>query len=150
MGKYLKVLLISLFVLLVVFAAMADRPIVSKMIGGVQLAPYLRLAGLLGLVIAVFLAWGYKRRIEASQKFVRAQEVLDQAEEKAERLKRESERLEQDLKADYEQKKLDLDELISEMKHDYEERLMALKEQNIELKESVGKLMRIVKKSKVS
>ena len=150
MGKYLKVLVISLFVLLVVFAAVADRPIVSKMIGGVPLGPYLRLAGLLGLVVAVFLAWGYKRRIEASQKFIRAQEVLDQAGEKAERLKRESERLEQDLKAQYEKKKLDLDERISEMKHDYEERLMALKEQNIELKESVGKLMRIAKKSKAS
>lgn len=150
MGKTAKVLLFTLIVLLVVFAAIAEKPFLTKLMGGLQLAPYLRLAGLLGLVIAVFLAWGYKRRIEASQKFIRAQEVLDQAGEKAERSKQASERLEEDLKAEYQRKKVALDERISDMKHDYEERIRELKEQNIELKESVGKLMQMVKKGKAS
>lgn len=150
MYKYLKIFVIMLFVLLVVFGAIADRPVVEQFFGGLHLAPYLRAISILGMVVAVFLAWGYKRKIEASQKYVRAQEILTEAGEKAERAKRESERLEEKRQADYEQKKIDLDEQISQMKQTYEERIRALKEQNIALKESVGKLMQMVKKNKVS
>lgn len=150
MKPLFKVIVLTLFVLLVVFAALADHPIVSTMTGGVPLGPYLRLGGLLGLIIAVFLAWGRKRRIEASQKFVRAQEVLDQAGRKAEKLKKESERLEKELRAEYDRKKADLDERITRMKQAYEDEIRALKERNIELKESVGKLMGMVKKNKRS
>lgn len=150
MKPVMKVIVLTLFVLLVIFAAFADSPVVSKMMGGVPLAPYLRLVGLLGMVIAVFLAWGYKRKIESSQKFVRAQEVLDQAGRKAQRFKQECVRLERDLKAEYERKNADLDESIDRMKHEYEEQIRSLKERNIELKESVGKLMRMVKKNKTS
>ena len=150
MGKFLKVILITLFVSLVVFAAIAERPIAVKLMTGLNLALYLRLVVLLGLVIAVFLSWGYKRKIEASQKYVRAQEIVDQAGEKAERAKRENERMEEKLKAEYDQKKLNLDEQLLQMRHEYEERIRGLKEQNIELKESVGKLMHLVKKNKVS
>ncbi len=146
MGKYVKILSITLFVLLVVFAAIADRPIISKLLNGLQLAPYLRLVSILGLIVAVFLAWGYKRKIEASQKFVRAQEVLDQAGEKAERSKKECERLELNLKAEYERKRTDLDANLSKIKDEYEERLRLLKEQNMELKESVAELMQRLKK----
>ena len=79
MGKSIKVIFITLFVSLVIFAAIADRPIVEQLLGGLHLAPYLRIISVLGLIIAVFTAWGYKRKIEASQKIVRAQEILTQA-----------------------------------------------------------------------
>ena len=150
MGKSIKVIFITLFVSLVIFAAIADRPIVEQLLGGLHLAPYLRIISVLGLIIAVFTAWGYKRKIEASQKIVRAQEILTQAGEKEERAKQESQRLEEKLKADYEQKKMLLEEQASQMKKEYEERMRTLKEQNIALKESVGKLMQMVKKNKVS
>ncbi len=149
MGKSLKVVLTTLFVSLVVFAAIADSSIAVKLMDGLNLALYLRLVALLGLIIAVFLAWGYKRKLEASQKYVHAQEILDQAGEKAERTKRQNERMAEKLKVEYDQKKMGLDEHILQMKHEYEERIRGLKEQNIELKESVGKLMHLVKKNKV-
>jgi len=146
--KILKILLIILFLSLVVFAAIVDRLAIETVLGGLRPGPYLRLISVLGMFVAVFLSWGYKRKIEASQKYVRAQEVLTQADQRSEQARLESERLEKRLIAEYEQKKMGLDEQLLQLKQEYEERIMALKEQNMALKESVGKLMKMVRKAK--
>jgi len=148
--KILKILLMILFLSLVVFAAIVDRLAIETVLGGLRPGPYLRLIGVLGMFVAVFLSWGYKRKIEASQKYVRAQEVLTQAGHQAEQARLEGERLEKRLMAEYEQKKTNLDEQLSQLKREHEERISALKEQNMALKESVGKLMKMVRKGKAS
>jgi len=146
--KILKILLMMLFLSLVVFAAIVDRLAIETVLGGLRPGPYLRLIGALGMFVALFLSWGYKRKIEASQKYVRAQEVLTQACQQSEQARLESERLEKRLIAEYEQKKASLDQQLLQLKQEYEERIMALKEQNMALKESVGKLMKMVRKGK--
>ena len=149
MRKILKILLMILFLSLVVFAAIVDRLAIEAVLGGLRPGPYLRLIGVLGMFVAMFLSWGYKRKIEASQKYVRAQEVLTRADQQFEQARLESERLEKRLIAEYEQKKANLDQQLSQLKQEHEERIMALKEQNMALKESVGKLMKMVRKGKV-
>ena len=148
MGKFLKIVLITLLILLVIFAAVADRPLVLKGLKGLNLAIYLRLAGLLGLIFAIFMAWGHKRKIEASQKYQRAGELLAEAEAAAQRKQQACEQFEEERHAFLAQQEKQLDERIVQIENEYKARLRDLKEQNIALKETVGKLMRAVKQLK--
>ncbi|MBI5064086.1 MAG: hypothetical protein HZB87_11665 [Desulfatitalea sp.] len=148
MAKLIKILAIMALVLLVVFSAIADRPMAKEWMGGMDLSLYLRLVAILGLIIALFRAWGYKRKVEASQKYQRAQEVLNQAGISAERKQRAMDELEQRLLAQYAQKEQDLNLAMDQAKADYQNRLMALKEQNMKLKETVANLMQEIKKKK--
>ena len=143
-----KVALIALLFLLVVFSILADLPVGQALKNTLDLGLYLKLISLLGLMIAAFLAWAQKRRIEASQKYRRADEVLSQAQAAFERKKQACDQMDQRLKAAFAQKEQGLDDKIEQVKADYRQRIVALKEQNVELKETVGKLMQALKNEK--
>lgn len=137
-----KTALIALLLLLIVFSVLADLPIGQALKIKLDLRLYLKLVSLLGLLIAVFVTWGYKLRIESSQKYRRADEVLTQAQETFDRKKKACDELEHRLNASFVQKEQALDQHIEEVKAKYQQRILVLKEQNVELKETVGKLMR--------
>lgn len=149
-GKLLKIALITLLVLLVLFAAIADSLMVRNMLGGLNLATYLRFVGILGLIIAAFLAWGHKRKIEASQKYRRAGELLAEAEAVVQRKQQACKQMEDEFKATFDQQKQQLEERIVQIEDQYKARLRDLKGQNIALKETVGKLMDTIKQLKRS
>lgn len=148
MAKPLKIIGAAFLVLLVVFAAIADRPAAKEWTGTMDLSLYLRLVALLALIIAVFRAWGYKREVEASQKYQRAQEVLNQAGVNAERKQRALVELEQRLMAQYAEKEQALNLAMDEAKADFQNRLIALKEQNMKLKDEVAGLIQEIKRKK--
>lgn len=148
MSKWFKIVFITLMILLVVFSIMGDWQVGEALKQGLNLTVYLRLVSICGLFIAVFLAWGYKRGVEASQKYVRANEILAQAEASAERKQKVMDAMEQNLKDAYDAKEQGLDDQINKINTEYQERLKALKEQNLELKETVNKLMATLKRER--
>ena len=150
MKKVLKIFLMSLLLVLVVLAIVAESPVLSNIPDAIHLAFYLRAISLFGLIIAVFAAWGYKRKIEASQKYRRADEILAEAEATAKRKERTNMLLEEKLKADYSQKEKDLQDQMVQIKRKYKKKMMALKTQNIQLKEAVARLMGALKKTRQS
>lgn len=148
MLKLIKIVLIALLVLLVIFAVLADLPKGQALLGQLNLALYLKLISLLGLVIALFVSLGYKHRVDVSQKFRRAKEVLAEAEAKAERQKRSLEQMEANLKKAFAQKEQGLNDQIRETQRGYENRVKVLKKENIELKEALAKMMRVLKRER--
>ncbi len=148
MGKPLKIVLMTLLMVLVIFSILADLPIGKKFQEGLELGMYLKWVSLLGLIIAVFTAWGYRSQIVASQKYRRADEALAKAEETYERKKKACEQMEKQLRSEYDQKKQGVDQEIDAVRQAYKKRLKELKEQNMELKETVGKLMRTLKRER--
>lgn len=148
MRKFVKIVLATLLVLLVVFAVIADLPIGEQVIGHLDLALYLKLISLLGMVIALFFSMGYKQNVSGSHKYRRAKQVLSDAQEKAEQKKEVLEKLEDNLKATYALKEQELNRQINAAQVGYETRLKALKQQNLELKESVAKLTRALKRER--
>jgi len=140
-----KIALIVLLFLLVIFSILTDLPMGQALKNTLDLGLYLKLISLLGLVIAVFLAWAQKRRVEASQKYRHAEEVLAQAQAAFEHKKQACDQMDQRLKATYAQKEQALDDKIGQIRAHYQQQLMVLKEQNMELKETVGKLMNALK-----
>lgn len=150
MAKYLKVAFATFVMLMVLFALAADTRWIKDFSQGLDLAIYIRIASVIGLFIAVFVAWGYKKKIETSQRYLRAQQVMSQAEISAEHKQREICRREEALQAQFDEKERALKDEIQKIKVDYDERLSALKEQNMQLKETVAKLMQAVRKRKES
>lgn len=148
MRKSIKIIMVTVLMLLVFFSIFADLPIGQELQKGMDLGLYLKLVSLLGLLIAVFLAWGYRSEVVASQKYRRADEVISQAEETFERKKKACDQMEKQLQARYDEKSKGLDAQIDEVKKAYKKRLKELKEQNMELKETVGKLMRTLKQER--
>ncbi len=145
MRMLLKIIAVFLVLSLVVFSIVADMSVGRKLLKGLDLGVYLRLASLISLVIAASLAWGYKRRVEASQKYRRADEALAQAEETVARKLRAVEAAEARLKESFAQKEKGVDEQIGHATAELRQRIKVLKQQNLELKETVGKLMRTLK-----
>ncbi len=135
-------------ILLVIFSIMGDMPVGQVLQRSLNLTVYLRLASICGLLIAVFLSWGYKRNVEASQKFVRANEIVSQAEASAVRKQEVLAHMEQKLKDAYAAKEQGLDDQINQIQAGYQGRLKALQEQNMELKETVSKLMSTLKRER--
>ncbi len=135
-------------ILLVIFSIMGDMPVGQVLQRSLNLTVYLRLASICGLLIAVFLSWGYKRNVEASQKFVRANEIVSQAEASAVRKQEVLDHMEQKLKDAYAVKEQGLDDQINQIQSGYQGRLKALQEQNMELKETVSKLMSALKRER--
>lgn len=148
MRKQLKIVLFTILMLLVVFSILADLPIVQRFQKGIELGTYLKLVSLLGLLIAVFTAWGYRSQIVSSQKYRRADEVVTKAEETYEKKKKACEQMEKRLKSEYDQKAKGVDKEIDAVRQAYKKRLKELTEQNMELKETVGKLMRTLKRER--
>ena len=148
MRKPLKIVLITLLMLLVIFSILADLPIGQKFQKGLGLSAYLKWASLLGLIIAAFTAWGYRSQIVASQKYRRADEVVAKAEEAFKRKKESCEQMENRLRTKYEAKAQGVDKEIDTVRRAYKKRLNELTEQNMELKETVGKLMRTLKRER--
>lgn len=128
-------------------AFFAERPEISSLFHLVNFSFYVRVVSILGMIIAVLLAWGFKRRIETSQKYRRADQMIAEAKATAERHVRNAKLVEDKLKADYEQKNEALSDQLAELADEHRDQLKILKAQNVELKEEVSKLMRALKKN---
>jgi ubiquinone biosynthesis protein COQ9 len=148
MGKFVKVILFTLLLVLVLFALLADMPFAETLHRYLDFALYTRLASLLGLLIALVWFWERKKKTDASQKFQRANKVLAEAEETARRKQQAIEQMEQKLKSAYAEKDKGLDAQIHQIKSGFEQRIKALSEQNVELKDTVSKLMAALKKER--
>jgi hypothetical protein len=141
----MKICAITTLLVLVVFSLLADMPFMRQLERGLSLGAYVRVASLLGLAAAVFYAWGYKREIELSQKYRRANEIIEQAESEAARRRTSLDQQEARMKADIAEKEADLDLRIGQAVSAYQQRANRLKEQNMELKETVSKLIQALK-----
>lgn len=147
MGMVLKIVAFTLLFVLVLFGAIADSPIMQARwhldtwLGSLDRILYIRLAGLLGLVMACLWAWGYKRRFEASHKYRRAKEVLAQAEAAADSKRQTLARMEEQLKATFAAREAALQKTFAQAKREHAQQLQSLREQNLQLKEAVSKLM---------
>ena len=150
MRKFLKITWVALLLLLVIFAVFADLPKGKALLGHLDLSLYLKLVSLLGLCIALFVSIGCKHRVDVSQKYRRAKQVLEEAEQKAERQQQALSNIEAALKESYAQKEQGLNSQIRETQDGYESRLKALKQQNIELKETLAKMIRAMKRERNS
>ncbi len=148
MSKLIKIILMSLLLLLVVFSILADMPIGQKWPPVISLGLYLKLVSLLGMVIAAFVAWGYRSRIQTSQKYRRADEVVAKAQETYEHQKEACSHMEKRLQTQYDEKVKGVDDQIEAVRRSYQKRLKELQEQNMELKETVGKLMNTIKEER--
>ena len=148
MRLLVKIALITLLFILVMFSILADLPVGQAIRKTLDLGLYLKIVSLLGLLIAVTIAWAHKHAVEASQKYRRADEVLAQAQAVFERKKQACQNMEQRLSETFAKKEQALDEQIEQAKAEYQQRLLVLKEQNVELKETVAKLMRALKHEK--
>ena len=145
MRKSIKIILITLLMLLIIFSILADLPIGRKWSFHIRLGLYLKLVSLAGLLIAFFAAWGYRYKIQSSQKYRRADEVVSKAQEAFERKREACAQMEKRLHAKYDEKQKGVDDQIEQVRRAYQKRLNELQEQNIELKETVGKLMQTIK-----
>ena len=145
MGKLFKICAIAALMVLVVFSLLADTAFLRQLDKGLSLGAYIRMASLLSLAAAVLYAWGYKRQVESSQKYRRADEALNQAETAAVRRQTVLDQKEERLKAEYAKKEALLDKQIGQSVAAYQQRIKFLKKQNIELKETVAKLMQALK-----
>lgn len=148
MGKFLKVILFTLLLALVVFALLADFPFAEMLHRYLDFALYTRLASLLGLLIALVWLWERKKRTDASQKIQRANDVLAETEKTVRRRQQAIDKIEQKLNSEYAEKEIGLDAQIHQIKSGYDQRIKALNKQNIELKDTVGKLMAALKKER--
>jgi len=145
MGKFLKIIVLTVMLLLIVFSLLADLPFMAHVANHLTLAVYIRLASIFTLAAAALYAWGHKRRLESSQKFKRAGQIKEQAEAEAKKRQAALDRTEARLKADFAEKEAALDKQIGQSVVAYQERLKRLKAQNLELKETVNKLMKALK-----
>ncbi len=145
MGKLFKICAIAALMVLVVFSLLADMAFLRQLEKGLSLGAYIRMASLLSLAAAVLYAWGYKRQVESSQKYRRADEALNQAETAAVRRQAVLDQKEEHLKAEYAEKEALLDKQIGQSVAAYQQRIKILKKQNVELKETVAKLMQALK-----
>lgn len=146
MLKLLKIILLALLILLVFMGLVADKPQVSAIFNIMHFAFYVRMVSLLGLIIVVFMAWGFKRRIETSQKYRRADDIIAEAETTAKRNERKAMLIEEKLNADYQQKTKSVADQLTQLKNEHQNQLMALKKQNVQLKEEMSKIMSVIKK----
>jgi hypothetical protein len=145
---FAKIVLIVLICLLILFSVLADLPVGQQFKLSISLGLYLKLVSLLAMVMAALSIWAHKRRVELSQKYRRADEVLALAEAAFERKKHLCDQMEKQLQEAYVQKEQGLDGQIDQVRKEYQQRLNVLKEQNLELKETVAKLMHALKKEK--
>ena len=146
MRAFFKLCFIGVVGLAVFLATAVEMDFMRSIPGLFDFAAYIRIASLLLLLIAMFLALGYMKKIQASQKYSRAKEMLAEAEETSKRKQTAAMELEERLKATYAEKEKGLDREVEQLKKQCREELRDLKQQNIALKESVSKLMAIVKK----
>lgn len=148
MRKTAKIILIAVLIVLVVFAALADRVSLPHMLEGLNVAVYLRLVALIAMAIALFVALGYRREVEISQRYRRSQEVLAEAEIAVQRKQGALQQLQEKMDAQFAEKERMLKEETENAKAGYIDQIKALKEQNLKLKETVNTLMQAVKNKK--
>ena len=145
MRLFIKIAVMTLLFLLVAFSILADLPIGAALNKSLDLRLYTKLVSIFGLLIVVFYIWAQRRRLEMSQKFKRADEILAQAESNIERKKQFCDQMEKCLKDSYEKKERELADQIDAVRQEYQTRINQLKAQNMELKETVANLMRALK-----
>lgn len=134
--------------LLIIFSILTDLPIAQKWSFNIRLGLYLKLVSLAGMLIALITAWGYRNKIQSSQKYRRADEVVSKAQEVFERKKEACAQMEKRLYAKYDEKEKGVDDQIEQVRSRYQKRLNELQKQNIELKETVAKLMQTIKQER--
>lgn len=144
----IKIAVMTLLFLLVAFSILADLPIGEALIKGLDLRLYIKLVSIFGFLMVVFYLWKERRRLEMSQKYKRADEMLAQAEASVERKKQLCEQMEKRLQDTYEKKEQGLNHQIDLVREEYQARINQLKTQNMELKETVSNLMTALKVKK--
>ena len=149
MLKLLKVFFLALTLVLIFVSITIEAPMLQKLLNGLSLSVYVRIASLLSLFVLVFWAWGSKQKLTASQKYARANHILEEAEAAARRKNEASAHLEERLKADYTEKEKALEERIKEALRECREEVNGLKKQNLELKNTVAELMGALKNKKM-
>ncbi|MBT8342025.1 MAG: hypothetical protein HKP58_14870 [Desulfatitalea sp.] len=141
-----KISMLTLLMVMILLAALADVSFFKQWLQGhLDVALYLRLVAILGLLIVFPLAWAYKLKVQASHKYRRADEVLARATAKAENEQRAAEKLRQRLEAEFSNKEKTLNEELEEIKQTYHQKINDLKAKNVQLKEAVASLMHAVK-----
>jgi hypothetical protein len=148
MAKALKILWVTALLVVVLLAAVVDQVHLPNGLERLNLGLYLRLVALIGLMIAFFIAWGYRRKVEASQRYRRSQQVLAEAEIAAQRRQGAMQQREAKLEKLYDEKERLLREELEKSKAGYIEQVKSLKEQNVKLKETINQLMQAVKEKK--
>jgi hypothetical protein len=145
MRKTIKIFLLTLLFLLIIFSAVADLPVLRKIPIVIELTLYLRIISILGLIIAAVIVWNHRRKMEVSQKYRRADQLIVEAEASAKQKETALQQAEEQMKAEWTLKEKELESRLVEVQKEYQEQMRALKEQNMILKEHVAKLMGALK-----
>jgi hypothetical protein len=145
MRKTIKIFLLTLLFLLIIFSAVADLPVLRKIPIVIESTLYLRIISILGLIIAAVIVWNHRRKMEVSQKYRRADQLIVEAEASARQKETALQQAEEQMKAEWTLKEKELESRLVEVQKEYQEQMRALKEQNMILKEHVAKLMGALK-----
>jgi hypothetical protein len=140
--RLILIMLRILIGLLVALALVVERPVVATLLGAPNLDYYCRAALVVAMIVALLLAWGYKRKIEASRHYLQAEKILAQAEATAKRRERACMLLEEKLKAGAVDKERVLVEQIETLRREHQDRVTLLQTENEQLKQTVAKLVK--------
>ncbi len=145
MLRFFKLLPIALFLLLAVSTLISEwSPELSfeEIISG---PVFWRINVWLALLALVYWGWGFLRKMEASQKYRRAEHVLQEARQEAERQKAAALQLQKQVEEKCRRKFAEKEAQLSQEKTRLQEYVKKMERQNMELKETVGRLMKLVK-----
>ncbi len=148
MSKFLKLVPVAVFILLAASTLTSEwRPDLSlqELLSGPL---FWRVSILLVLLALVYYGWGFVRRVEASQKYRRAEEVLEEARKKAENEKDAASQLRKKIETECQRKLAEKQRELERETVKLKEYIKTIEHQNLELKATVGRLMRLLKKKK--
>lgn len=146
--RLVKIVLWILIILLVALALVVERPVVASLLGQVNLQYYYRAAILTGLIVALLLAWGYKRKVEASRRYAQAEKILAQAEATAKRRERACMLLEEKIKAGYADKEKGWLQQITALRLEHKQQLALLQTQNRQFRQALDVMLKTVRRKK--
>lgn len=139
-----KIVLQIVVGLLVTLALIVERPVVASLLGSLNLEYYYKAALVVAMIVAFVLAWGYKHKIEASQHYQQAQNILAAAKAAAKRRERACMLLEEKMKADVGEKERALLEQIETLRREHRAETARLQNENLQLKQTLAGLMQNV------
>ncbi|GEM_PF-1392994 len=148
MSKFLKAIPVALFLLLAASTVISEwKPdlTVGELISG---PAFWRVAVLLGLLALVYLSWGFLRKLEASQKYRRAEDVLREARQVAEREKEAALERHRQLEDECRRKLAEKEAELARERARLRAYAKKVERQNLELKATVGRLMKMVKQKR--
>lgn len=145
MTRILKLIPIALFLLLAASTVISEwKPdlTLQELISG---PVFWKMAVLLILLAMVYWGWGFLRKVEASQKYRRADDVLKEARRIAEREKEAALELQKRVEKECSRKMAEKEAELKREKARLKEYVKKIERQNLELKATVGRLMKLVK-----